>query len=178
MPTIKDKKGYLRPKNITDAVSRNQKTMLQVQKDGGLKNLVGWVKGRLIELFTYLGCFETVSEYQVQTLATRICTKYIHMTPSELDYFFVAFENGEYGKLYNGRNINPQEIMIGLSSYEVKLQEAREEKEARTKAVCIAKQKEESKKNAVTWEEYCKMKGIEGRENPLTRISTNKNLEQ
>ena len=104
--------------------------MLSVQKQGGLRSLVGWVKGRLIELFTFLGVFDIVTEFQVQMLATRLCTKYYYWTTTELDYAFIRIMEGKYGKLYQYKHeykekscttINPQDLMIALDSYEKEL---------------------------------------------------------
>ena len=94
VPIIQDKPGYNRPTSIADAISRGGKTILSVQKERGLQPLVGWVKGRLIELFTYLGAFDIASEYQIQVLATRICTKFYYWTIQELDFAFLAFADG------------------------------------------------------------------------------------
>lgn len=101
--------------------------MLDIQKQGGLRSLVGWVKGRLIELFTFLGVFDIVTEFQIQMLATRICVKYHYWTTTELDYAFVQFMEGKFGKLYQHKHdegnttINPQEILVALDSYEKEL---------------------------------------------------------
>lgn len=101
--------------------------MLDIQKQGGLRSLVGWVKGRLIELFTFLGVFDIVTEFQIQMLATRICVKYHYWTTTELDYAFVQFMEGKFGKLYQHKHdegnttINPQEILVALDSYQKEL---------------------------------------------------------
>ena len=97
-------------------------------------------------------------------LATRICAKYFWITPGELDYFFLCFQNGEYGKLYNGKTINPQDIMQGLILYEKDLLEARgraeekrmKEEEARRKA-------EDARKphGLAGWKKYCEDNGLD-----------------
>ena len=124
---IKDKPGYVRPASFSEAICKSTTTLLTCQKQGGLRNLVGWVKGRLIELFTFLGVFDIVTEYQIQMLATRICVKYHYWTIPELDYAFCTFMEGKYGKLYQYKRndgnttINPQEILIAFDSYEKQL---------------------------------------------------------
>ena len=131
IPIIKDKPGYVRPASFSEAISKSTTTLLTCQKQGGLRNLVGWVKGRLIELFTFLGVFDIVTEFQIQMLATRICVKYHYWTIPELDYAFVTFMEGKYGKLYQYKHnegnttVNPQEILIALDSYEMQLLEER-----------------------------------------------------
>lgn len=126
VPIIKDKPGYVRPASFSEAICKSNTTLLTIQKQGGLRSLVGWVKGRLIELFTFLGVFDIVTEYQIQMLATRICAKYYYWTTAELDYAFISFIDGKYGKLYqhkhgeNNTTINPQELMRAFSAYEKK----------------------------------------------------------
>ena len=164
MPIVKDKEGYVRPYSFNEAVIKNRQTILDIQKKGGIKHLVGWVKGRLIELFSYLGAFETVTEFQVQMLATRICAKYFWITPAELDYFFLCFQNGEYGKLYNGKTINPQDIMQGLILYENDLLEARGIAERQRMQQEEAKRAaEEAKKphGLAAWKQYCEANGLD-----------------
>ena len=133
--------------------------MLDIQKQGGLRSLVGWVKGRLIELFTFLGVFDIVTEFQIQMLATRICVKYHYWTTAELDYAFVQFMEGQYGKLYQHKHdegnttINPQEILVALDSYEKELLSERGRVEDELK------KQEEARKAA---EDAKKPLGVEG----------------
>lgn len=183
MPIIRDREGYVRPYSFSEAVTKNRQTILTIQKKGGLRSLVGWVKGRLIELFTYLGAFDTVTEYQVQMLATRICAKYYYITPAELDYFFLCFQNGEYGKLYGGKTINPQDIMQGLILYEKDLLEARGIAESeRIKQEQAKQAAEESKKphGLKAWQQYCEANGLDPQTHRPATLSfikdTNKEL--
>lgn len=144
--------------------------MLSVQKERGLKPLVGWVKGRLIELFTYLGAFDIVSEYQIQVLATRICTKFYYWTIQELDFAFVSFADGRYGKLvhYNHeRNvsvINPQDVMKSLIEYEKELMAERgrieDERKKKEKAEQAAKEAN-SPHGMEAWKLYCESNGLD-----------------
>lgn len=170
VPIIKDKPGYVRPVSYTDAITKSKTTLLDIQKQGGLRSLVGWVKGRLIELFTFLGVFDIVTEFQIQMLATRICAKYFYWTTTELDYAFISFMQGDYGKLYqhkhgeNNATINPQEIIIALDSYQKDLlaergrieNERKKQKEARKAA-------EDSKKphGMEAWKIYCEKNNLD-----------------
>ncbi len=165
VPIIKDRAGYVRPMSLSEAVNKNSQTMLDIQKKGGLQHLVGWVTGRLIELFSYLGAYDTVTDFQIQMLAQRICAKYFYITPGELDYFFLAFGNGEYRKLINnGRSINPQDIMQSLIEYEKDLLEERGRAEEKRMAEEEARRKaEEAKKphGLAAWKQYCEQKGLD-----------------
>lgn len=154
--------------------------MLSVQRERGLKPLVGWVKGRLIELFTYLGAFDIVSEYQVQMMATRICARYNYWTVAELDYAFECFANGDYGKLYhiNHKNgepsaINPQDIMEALQKYEADLLEERgRAEEERMKEERAKQAAEDAKKphGLEAWKLYCEQNGLDPKTHKLTQV--------
>ena len=170
IPVIQDKPGYIRPMSISEAVGRNPKSMLTLQKERGLKPLIGWVKGRLIELFTYLGAFDIATEYQIQVLATRICTKFFYWTPAELDFAFLSFANGEYGKLHHYNHdrdtsvINPQDIMEALGKFDKDLLEERGRVEEEKKRQEEAKQaaKDAKKPHGIeAWKAYCKSKGLD-----------------
>lgn len=168
---LKDNDGYVRPSSFGEAIAKNSQTLLDVRKAGGIKKLTGWVMGRLIALFTYVGAFEPITDYQVQLLATRICAKFYYFTPAELDYFFVKFEDGDYGVLYVGKyGVNPQVVMKALLKYEEELQVAREEEKSKRTLQETAKARSEEAKKAVTWEEYCEKAEIKNRTSPLEGI--------
>lgn len=172
---MQDKPGYNRPTSIADAISRGEKTMLSVQKERGLQPLVGWVKGRLIELFTYLGAFDIASEYQIQVLATRICTKFYYWTIQELDFAFLAFADGRYGKLvhYNHERdvsvINPQDVMKSLIEYEKELMAERGRVEDEKKK---QKEAEQAAKDhgLEAWKAYCESKGLDPATHKLATV--------
>lgn len=161
---IQDKPGYVRPRTFNEAVNKGSQTILTIQKSGGLGKLTKWVEGRLICLFTYLGAFGTVTEFQVQSLAVRICTKYYWITPAELDYFFLCYQNGEYGKLYNNGTVNPQDIMQALIRYEPDLLAARSIKaDEEYKREQALRALEDAKKphGVMGWIEYCRNNGLD-----------------
>ena len=170
VPIIKDKPGYVRPVAFSDAICKSNAALLTSQKQGGLRSLVGWVKGRLIELFTFLGVFDIVTEYQIQMLATRICVKYYYWTTTELDYAFISFMQGDYGKLYqhkhgeNNTTINPQEIIIALDSYQKDLLAERGRiEDKRKKQEEARKEAEDSKKphGMEAWKIYCEKNNLD-----------------
>ena len=177
VPIVNDRPGYLRPMSFSEAINKGQKTMLTIRKEGGIQNLTAWVMGRLVVLFNYLGAYDVeggATDIQIQILSQRICAKYFYLTPGELDYFFVCFENGQYRKLFNnGKSINPQDIMMSLIDYEKDLLEERgrieEEKQRKKKAEQAAK---EAKKphGLEAWKNYCKSKGLDPATHKLTSV--------
>ena len=147
------------PVSLNDAVGRSEKALSLYSSEQQDKAISLWIKECLIRTLTYLGAFDIVTEYQIERLARRIQERSYFMTIAELSYFFTAFEDGQYGKLYAGRSVNPQDIMQGLLQYQDSLLEARGDIEKKQRQ---EKEKEEHRKikeNAVTYEEYLKLKG-------------------
>lgn len=167
--------GYYPPTSFEDAVGRKQDAISVVRKDDGkLQRLLLWVKARLIEVFTYLGAFDKVTEYQILVLAKRICDKFFYLTPAELDFFFVSFTNGEYRRLYNASSVNPQDIMMSLIDYEKDLLIARGEAEKRRIAEEEARRKaEEARKphGLEAWKIYCRQKNLDPETHHLPTVS-------
>lgn len=170
VPIVRDKQGYVRPMNFSQAITRSKQTMLDIQKRGKSSQLIGWTTGRLIDLFTYLGVYDIVTDYQIQMLAQRICARFYYWTTAELDYAFVEFENGEYGKLFqskqNGevKTINPQDIMAALLKYEKELlaERGRVEDEQRRRAEAEQARKDAQKPHGLDgWKAYCESKGLD-----------------
>lgn len=126
-----------------------------------------WIKKMLIELFTFLGAFESVSVYQVTATAARIRQEYYHLTPAELTHFFYCFSLGDYGKLYAGRTVNPQDILMGLHEYMHTLFEQRAMVDSEKLAEKQRQEAIEAKKNAISWDKYCELKGRDKTANPL-----------
>ncbi len=153
---------YTPPVSLADAVARSHQAISVVRRTKE-KELTTWVRGQLITTLSYLGCFGKVTDYQVKTLANRICDKYYYLTPAELDYFFIAFSNGEYRRMYNA-SVTPQDVMVSLAMYERDVLTARGEAEdARRQQE--EKQKRESEERKPhgwqAWEIYCKENGLD-----------------
>lgn len=126
-----------------------------------------WLKYMLIELFTFLGAMDSVSVYQVKAIAARIRAEYYYMTPDELTYFFYSFSLGDYGKLYAGRTVNPQDILIALRRYSKDVFEARDyvAREKRQKEIDAAL----NDPDLMSYEEYLIIKQIRDEYTMLTR---------
>ena len=119
-----------------------------------------WIKVMLIDLLTFLGAMDSVTSYQVKGIATRIRQEYYHLTPSELTHFFYSFSMGDYGKLYAGRTVNPQDILIGLKEYMYHLYEQRAQYDSDQRKIKQEQDLEQSKREAVDFDEYKRLKGL------------------
>lgn len=151
-----------------DAVSQGGMSLAQIDSHFSRGASEWWIKVMLIELLTFLGAMETVTSYQIKGMAARIRHEYYHLTPSELTYFFYSFSMGNYGKLYSGRTVNPQDILIALKAYMSELYEKRVEYDNRQKQVQQEKEAEQARREAISYQQYCKLKGLpEDHPNPL-----------
>lgn len=153
---------------VRDAVQRKGDALSQIDKKYAEGASVWWIKYMLIETFSFLGAIETVTTFQVKSLAERIRQEYYHFTPSELTYFFYRFQLGDYGKLYAGRTVNPQDILIALAAYARLV--FQERAAAYKQRVEDEKKKQADDPNNISWEQYCKLRGIDAKSSPLSHI--------
>lgn len=156
---------------VRDAVQRKGDALSQIDKKYAEGASVWWIKYMLIETFSFLGAIETVTTFQVKSLAERIRQEYYHFTPSELTYFFYRFQLGDYGKLYAGRTVNPQDILIALAAYARLV--FQERAAAYKQQVEDEKKKQADDPNNISWEQYCKLRGIDAKSSPLSHIQNN-----
>ena len=168
-----------RPVNLLDAVERSGTTLAAYNKNGVKSQVLQHLKICLIETLQYLGAFEITSEYQVQKMSERINAVAYWLSMEELDFFFQSFCDGIYGKLYGGRAVNPQDIMQALQTYMRDVQEARGDVENKKRQEQERQEAMEAKRNAITYEEYVRLKGKHVREDEpdileFARINLNK----
>lgn len=126
-----------------------------------------WIRVMVIDLFMVIGAFEATTPYQFKAIVQRIRQEYYHVSPGELTRFFYEFSMGEYGEIYVGRTVNPQKLFIALERYMCKVYEKRAEIESQKNIERQKKEYEESVKNAVSYEEYCHIKGKDIEKSPL-----------
>lgn len=87
---------------------------------------------------------------------------YPYFKISELMLFFQWFKAAKYGEFYG--NVDPMRITSALRSFSAERNDRYERYEQK-----LMEKKREDKKDCITWEEYCKSKGI-SKPNPLTRL--------
>lgn len=111
--------------SLRESVEANGPSMSEINKSYGCGAGEWWCKYMLIEMFTFLGAMDVISEFQVCATAEKICTSYFYLSADELSYFFYQFSLGTYGKLYVGRTINPQDVFLGLKQYAIDVTDMR-----------------------------------------------------
>lgn len=154
-----------------DAVKQGGMSLVQIDNHFSKGASEWWIKVMLIDLLTFLGAMDSVTPFQVKGIASRIRQEYYHLTPSELTYFFYSFSMGDYGKMYSGRSVNPQDILIALKEYMYQLYEKRVQYDNDQKRVRQEQEAEQARREAIDFEEYKRLKGLpKDYKNPFERL--------
>ena len=122
-----------------------------------------WLIPQLTDLSEFCGAKGKLTENQLAQCAEIIVCDYYYLKVSELMLFFSNMKRCKYGKFYGA--IDPMVILSALDDF---LQERTYAYEERLQAE-QRKTREESMKNACTWEEHLKRTGQEYRTSPLER---------
>lgn len=127
-----------------------------------------WLLPQLYNLSEYCGVKNKLEGTPLLECASIIGNVYHYLKVSELMLFFYKFKAGMYGRFYG--NVDP---MIITSSLQLFVRERNDflfkyDQEQREK------DQEESLKNAVTYEEYCKRQGIKPKKEVQSLLSQGK----
>lgn len=167
-PTLQNRTDAIT--SVYDSVARGGMSLVSIDKyfkDGASEF---WIKIMLIDLFMVIGAIDSTTPYQFKAMAQRIRQGYYHLTPSELTRFFYEFSMGEYGEIYVGKTVNPQRLFIALDKYMCKLYEKRAEIDSQKLAEKQKKEDEESRRKAISYEEHCRLKGVDIKKSPLEKL--------
>lgn len=140
-------------------------TLTEIRKNYGDKVPTSWLIPQLYNLSEYCGVKEKLEGAPLKETAFVIATEFYYLKISEIMLFFHRFKTGRYGRFYG--NVDPLVITTSLRDFIVERNNAYMKKEQEE----YWRKQEESRKNAITWEEYCKRKGIEGKPNPLAQFT-------
>lgn len=162
--------------SVYDSVARGGMSFAEIDKYFKEGASEFWIKIMLIDLFMVIGAIDATTPYQFKAIAQRIRQEYYHLTPSELTRFFYEFSIGDYEELYVGKTVNPQKLFISLEKYMSRLYEKRAEISNQKLMEKQKREYEESVKNAVSYEEYRRLKGKDIKESPLEVL--NRKLEK
>lgn len=169
-PTLQNRTDAIT--SVYDSVARGGMSFVEIDKyfkDGASEF---WIKMMLIDLFMVIGAIDATTPYQFKAIAQRIRQEYYHLTPSELTRFFYEFSLGEYEEMYIGKTVNPQKLFISLEKYMKILYDKRVAIDSQRN---LDKQKIEDEKarvNAISYEEYCRRKGVDPKESPIEKLKS------
>ena len=164
-PTLQNRTDAIT--SVYDSVARGGMSFVSIDKYFKEGASEFWIKIMLIDLFMVIGAIDSTTPYQFKAMAQRIRQEYYHVSPGELTRFFYEFSIGEYGEIFVGKTVNPQKLFIALDKYMGKVYEKRVEIEGKKNLERQKKADEEARRNAVSYEEYCRIKGKDIKKSPL-----------
>ena len=141
-------------------------TLSQINVTYGRHTAAMWLIPQLYNLSEYCGCRDKLKGKPLEECASVIASEFHWLKVTELMLFFHRFKSGRYGRFYG--SVDPLVITTSLHeflkerglSYDRHEQEIQQAKDA------------ESKKKAITWEEYCRKNGREVTPNPLSSLNS------
>lgn len=147
--------------NTKDCFFGDYPTLATIKANYGDTVPRAWLIPQLYNLSEYCGVKDKLEGTPLKETAFVIATEYYYLKVSEMMLFFYRFKTGRYGRFYG--NVDPLVIATALREF-VKERNAeydRQEKEERER------QAEISSKNAITWEEYCRLNDIKDKDRPF-----------
>lgn len=138
-------------------------TLGMVKEAYGSKTAAAWLVPQLYNLSEYCGCKEKLQGKPLEECAGVIATEFYYLKISEVMLFLYRFKSGKYGRFYG--SVDPLVITTSLREflkerlyiYDKREQEIRD------------RENEESRKNAITWEQYCEKYKVSDKTHPMNR---------
>ena len=112
-----------------------------------------WLNAQLANVSEFSGTKDKITKSQIEQLSELITEEYFFLKISEIMLFFRRFKLGKYGKFYG--TVDPMVITTSLNIF---LRERGESYFDKENKVREDKQREEQKKNHITYEEYVRRK--------------------
>ena len=103
-------------KGVSDALSRNTVSLVDIKKGKGQAFLRNYIALWLIELNELLNLKNPLSEAQITLCTEQIITDYSFLKLSELSLIFKRIVSGEFGELYE--RISMPKLMTIFRQYE------------------------------------------------------------
>lgn len=111
-----------------------------------------WLMAHLYDLSEYCGCKGKLEGHALQQCASVISMEFHYLKVSELMLFFHRFKTGRYGRFYG--TVDPLIITESLRTFCTERWNAYE----RHEQAQMEQRETESRKNAITYEQYQQMK--------------------
>lgn len=144
--------------NPVDCFRRDSPSLVRLDITYGRGSAASWLYDLLQGMFLFLGVnSEKFGKEQIYNLACTIAANYKTLKIAEILLFVSRFEAGKYGRFYGGDSYAlvvteaMSQFMVERENYCAEIERERTEKK-------IA----ESKKGAITFEEYKRMKEAKG----------------
>lgn len=148
-----DSQATLANRHNDSWITADVPTLALLNQTYGKTASVQWLVVQIYNLSEFCGCKDKLSTAQIHELSRIIDTSYYHLKLTELMMFFFNFKMGKYGKFYGA--VDPMVITCALREF----MDERNSRIDQVENERRRKQEEKEMKNAVSYEEYLKMKG-------------------
>lgn len=145
-------------RNVERAYLGEAPSLSNVQNTYGYEILISWLMTQLEDLNDYCGANTKMSYDQTAKLADVMTAECCRMKVTELHLFFYRFKAGHYGQFYGV--VDPLKIMVAFGQFSAeriveisKIQNKRQSQE-------IERKREISAKEAVSYDEYQRLKKL------------------
>ena len=138
-------------KNPLKCYFGNYMTLADIDRELGEGVSSAWLVPQLHNLSEFCGAKNKLQGETLKECAEMIADDYFYLKTSELMLFFQNMKKGRYGKFYG--TIDPHIIFTSLNKFIVERSNAHEKRESDIKA----KEEEERRKNAISYDEYCRL---------------------
>lgn len=148
---------------VDDCYFGDYPTFSDIRLAYGSESAVMWLIPQLYNLSEYCGCKEKLQGRQLEECASIIASEFHYLKVSEVMLFLYRFKTGQYGRFYG--SVDPLVITTSLREFlkERAFAYDRHDREERHR------RRDEERKNAVSWEEYCRTHDVEDKTHPLMR---------
>ena len=147
-----DNQATLAKRHDDSWITADVPTLALLNQTYGKTASVQWLVVQIYNLSEFCGCKDKLSTAQIHELSRIIDTSYYHLKLTELMMFFFNFKMGKYGKFYGA--VDPMVITCALREF----MDERNSRIDQVENERRRKQEEKEMKNAVSYEEYQKMK--------------------
>ena len=142
--------------NLEKSLTGNAPTLRQLEYAYGVKGIRAWFSIQFENLNKFVGVANKMTVEQMQMLADIFIVKVPYLKASEILLFFYKFKSGDLGDLYG--SVDPLKISTALNEF-LKWRSLELDKlHQRLREERRAKQHKEWLENAITREEYERMK--------------------
>lgn len=135
--------------NIEECYFGDYPTLATLKAGYGQNAATAWIIPQLYNLSEYCGCKEKLQGAPLEDCASVIATDFYYLKVSELMLFFHRFKSGLYGRFYG--SIDPLIITTSLRTFLKERMYAYDKREQEERD----REREEAKKNAITWPQFC-----------------------
>ena len=140
-------------------------TIGDVRREYGYQMAFRWLFIHITDAASKVSAQQRPGKSQIDGIAVQMMEQYFYLKLTEIMLFFDMFKRGVLGDVYNA--FDSRSVFRAMKTFNV----------LRGDVIKSSEEKEHMEElrrdmdKRVTWEQYCKMKGISPKDDPITRLS-------